>query len=120
MNKNILIVDDCDTTRKLLSFMIKGGGHNPIPASNGIDALEKLAQNEIHLVLTDLNMPQMDGLELVKAMRSDDNYKNIPVIMVSTEAEDKDKKMGYDAGVTLYMTKPVTAKWLVYQIDKLL
>ncbi|MBI5893172.1 MAG: response regulator [Deltaproteobacteria bacterium] len=120
MSKNILIVDDCDTTRKLLSFMVKGGGYNPIPASNGIDALEKLAQNEIILVITDLNMPQMDGLELVKTIRGDENYKNIPVIMVSTEAGENDKKMGYDAGVTLYITKPVTAKWLVYQIEKLI
>ncbi|MBI5328534.1 MAG: response regulator [Deltaproteobacteria bacterium] len=120
MSKNILIVDDCGTTRKLLSYMIKVAGHNAVGAVNGFDALEKLAQNDIALVVTDLNMPQMDGLELVKNIRGDDIYKNIPVIMLTTEAGERDKEIGFQAGVNIYMTKPVTSKWLAYQIEKLL
>lgn len=120
MAQNILIVDDCDTTRKLLSYMIKSAGHNPVAAVNGLDALEKLAQNNISLVLTDLNMPQMDGLELTKTIKSDDNYKHLPIIMISTEAAEQDKERGMKAGVNVYMTKPVTSKWLGYQLEKLL
>ncbi|MBI5682313.1 MAG: response regulator [Deltaproteobacteria bacterium] len=120
MSKNILIVDDCDTTRKLISYMVKGAGYNPIGAVNGFDALEKLAQNEISLVVTDLNMPQMDGLELARNIKTDENYKGMPVIMLTTESSEKDKETGLQAGVDVYMTKPVTSKWLAYQIQKLL
>lgn len=120
MGKTILIVDDCETTRKLLSYMVKGAGYNTIVAVNGIDALEKLAQNDISLVITDLNMPQMDGLELVRTMRNESSYSNIPVIMISTESGDKDREMGIRAGVNIYMTKPVTSRWLAYQIAKLI
>lgn len=120
MSKSILIVDDCDTTRKLICYMVKGAGYNPVAAVNGFDALEKLAQNEISLVLTDLNMPQMDGLELVRNIKSDDAYKGVPVIMLTTESSERDKEVGLKAGVDIYMTKPVTSKWLAYQIQKLL
>ncbi len=120
MSKTILVVDDSDTTRKLISYMVKSMGYKTVGAVNGLDALEKLAQNDIALVLTDLNMPQMDGLELAKSIRGDDNYKEMPIIMISTESEEEDRKKGMEAGVDQYLTKPVTSKWLSYQIGKLL
>jgi len=120
MSKTILVVDDSDTTRKLISYMVKGIGYKTVGAVNGLDALEKLARNDIALVLTDLNMPQMDGLELAKSIREDDNYKEIPIIMISTESRDEARKKGIEAGVNRYLTKPVTSKRLGYQIEKLL
>ncbi len=119
MSKNILIVDDCDTTRKILTYMVKGAGHSPVGAINGLDALEKLAQNEISLVVTDLNMPQMDGFELVESMRENPDLKHIPIIMITTEADALKEEKGKDAGVDIFMSKPVTSKWLSYQIMKL-
>ncbi|MBI5599144.1 MAG: response regulator [Deltaproteobacteria bacterium] len=119
MRKNVLIVDDCDTTRKILSYMAKSVGYNPVTAVNGLDAIEKLAQNDISVIVTDLNMPMMDGLELVRTVRGNERYGAIPIIMVSTEAGENDRELGIKAGANLYMTKPITAKWLAYQIEKL-
>lgn len=120
MSANILVVDDCDTTRKIVTYMIKGAGHNPVNAINGMDALEKLAQNEISLVVTDLNMPHMDGFELVKNMKDNPAFKEIPIIMITTEGDTTKEEMGMNAGVDIFMSKPVTSKWLAYQIQKLI
>lgn len=79
-----------------------------------------MAINPVDLVLTDLNMPQMDGFELSKNLREIDAYKNIPIIMVTTEAGDIDKKMGIKAGVTTYLTKPISPQRLMYEIEKLI
>jgi two-component system chemotaxis response regulator CheY len=120
MEKNILVVDDCATTRKIVSYMVKSAGHNPVLAVNGLDALEKMAQNDIALIVTDLNMPQMDGFELVKNVKANPATAGVPVIMITTESDEVKKEAGLAAGVSLFMTKPVTAKWLAYQIQKLL
>lgn len=120
MGKRILIVDDCDTTRKLLSYIIKERGHAILGASNGIEALEVLAANPIDLVVTDLNMPQMDGLELSRNLRGNEAYRDIPIVMVTTEASEGDRKMGADSGVTTYLTKPISPQKLLYEIEKLL
>jgi len=120
MDKKILIVDDCDTTRKLLTFIVKEKGYKIIGASNGLEALEVLAQNQIDLVVTDLNMPQMDGLELTRSIRDNPAYKEIPVIMVTTEAGIADREMGMKAGVTTYLTKPFSPQKLLYEIQKII
>lgn len=120
MDKRILVVDDCDTTRKLLSYIIRERGYKIISASNGIEALEVMALNQIDLVITDLNMPQMDGFELCRTLRENADYKDLPVIMVTTEAGEADKKMGRKVGVTTYLTKPVAPARLLYEVEKLL
>lgn len=120
MAKRILIVDDCDTTRKLLSYMIRERGYVAVGASNGIDALEKLATNPVDLIVTDLNMPQMDGYELSKSLRQNVSYRDIPIIMVTTEGGESDMKKGLEAGVTRYLVKPVSAQKLLYEIEKAL
>jgi len=120
MEKKILIVDDCDTTRKLLTYIVKEKGYKIIGASNGLEALEVLAQNQIDLIVTDLNMPQMDGLEMSKTIRENEAYREIPIIMVTTEASEADKKMGLEAGVTTYLTKPFTPQKLLYEIQKVI
>ena len=120
MKESILIVDDCDTTRRLLSYMVKEAGYTPVPASNGLEALEKLALHDISLVLTDMNMPGMDGIELTRQIKGDDRYRDIPVIMLTTETGEEDRELGMEAGVDLYLTKPVTSKRLAYEIRKLL
>lgn len=120
MEKKILIVDDCDTTRKLLSYIVRERGYKIFVASNGLEALEVMAGNPVDLVVTDLNMPQMDGLELSRNLKGQDTYKNIPIIMVTTESGEADRKMGFEAGVTTYLTKPFSPQRLLYEIEKLL
>lgn len=120
MDKKILIVDDCGTTRKLLSYIIREKGYDILSASNGIEALEILATNEVAMVVTDLNMPQMDGLELSRSLRENDQYKELPIVMVTTEAGEVDRKVGKEAGVTTFLTKPISPQKLLYEIEKLL
>jgi two-component system chemotaxis response regulator CheY len=105
----ILVVDDCQTTRKLLSLYLKSKGYAVVTAENGLDAIEKLGTDTINLVLTDLNMPYMDGLELIRTLKADPNLSAIPIIMVTTEADPEEKAKAMDAGAAAYMIKPVTA-----------
>lgn len=116
----ILIVDDCQTTRKLLSLYLKSAGFEVVTAENGIDALEKIGRDNINLVLSDLNMPFMDGIELVKNIRTMPELRDLPVIMVTTEADEKEKKAAYEAGATGYMVKPVTADAISKSIKDIL
>ncbi len=118
--KNVLLVDDCRTTRKLLTYLLKGEMLNIIEAENGIDALEKLAKNDVDLVLTDMNMPQMDGIELIKSMKEDDAYRDLPVIMLTTEAADEERDRGMQAGASSYLTKPIGKEKLLEEIRKYL
>ncbi len=117
---SILVVDDCDTTRRLLSFMIREAGFDTVTATNGLDALEKLAKNNVALVLTDMNMPNMDGLELLRSIRSEALYGRIPVIVLSTEKGEKNRNECIEAGADMYLTKPIKSKDLIDYIKKLI
>lgn len=116
----ILIVDDDKTTRKLLSFYLKGNGFEVVTAENGLDAIEKLGLDNINLVMTDLNMPYMDGIELVKTLKADPNFLHIPIIMVTTEADAKEQERAFAAGANAYITKPVTAEVIAQKIKSIL
>jgi len=116
----ILIVDDCQTTRKLLGLYLKSKGFEVVAAENGLDAIEKLGTNSINLVLSDLNMPYMDGIELVKALRADPGLSQMPVIMVTTEADPEEREKAITAGANGYMVKPVTADAVTHHIKDLL
>ena len=120
MSKNIMVIDDSFTTRKMLSFLLKGEGFNVVSAENGIDALEKLPFSNIDIIITDLNMPQMDGLELVNSLKKNPDYKEIPVIMLTTESEDSDKQKGFEAGASSYLIKPVPQDVLIKEVKKFL
>ncbi len=117
--KQILIVDDCLVTRKLLTYMIKGGGFGIMRAANGVEALEKLAATDVDLIVTDLNMPLMDGLEFTNNVRAIEAYAHIPIIMLTTEAGEDERKKGEEAGVSAYLVKPVEPARLLGEIRKL-
>jgi CheY-like chemotaxis protein len=116
----ILVVDDDKTTRKLLSLYLKAKGYEVVTAENGLDAMEKLATEDINLVVTDMNMPYMDGIELTKTLRADDSWKNLPIVMVTTEADDDERKKAYDTGVDDYLVKPANAEQISDSIKKIL
>ncbi|MBI5491383.1 MAG: response regulator [Deltaproteobacteria bacterium] len=120
MEKKILVVDDCETTRKLLSYIIRDKGYKIVGASNGIEALEVMAANPVDLVVTDLNMPQMNGFELSRSLREQAEYRELPIIMITTEAGESDRKTGMEAGVTTYLCKPISPQRLLYEIEKLI
>ncbi len=103
----IMIVDDCNTTRKLLGHYLQSRGYSVVFAENGLDALEKLAINDVKLVMTDLNMPYMDGIELIKTIRSDPELSEMPILMVTTENDDIEREKAISSGANGYMIKPV-------------
>lgn len=116
----IMIVDDCPTTRRLLGLYLRGKSYELVFAENGLDALEKLARENISLILSDLNMPYMDGIELLKSVRSDPILSHIPFLMVTTEADEDEKKRALDSGANGYLVKPVTVDILLQSIRKIL
>ncbi|MBI5639179.1 MAG: response regulator [Nitrospirae bacterium] len=116
----ILIVDDCQTTRKLLGIYLKSKGFEVVYAENGLDALEKLPSADVNMVMTDLNMPYMDGLELIRNLRADENWSGLPVIMVTTEADPEEREKAMSAGANGYMVKPVSADMVAQNIKSIL
>ena len=115
----ILIVDDDKTTRKLLSLYLKGSGFEVVTAENGLNALEKLGSEPVQLVLTDLNMPYMDGIEFLKAMKSNPGTSHIPALMLTTETDEEEKQRAIAAGADGYLTKPATAEVVATKIRQM-
>ena len=105
--KKVLIVDDAVTVRKYERQMVENLGIETDEAINGLEALEKLMQQRYDLLLVDINMPKMTGYELLEEMRKIPELKHIPVVMISTEAERKDKINAYKVGANFYVVKPI-------------
>lgn len=120
MSKSILIVDDCKTTRRLVGLYLKGEGYSLIQAENGLEALEKLAQGPVDVIITDLNMPQMDGVALTRSLKQDDAFRAIPVIMLTTEGAEQERRNGLAAGAAAYLTKPVGKERLADEVRRVL
>ncbi|HEX9861172.1 MAG TPA: response regulator, partial [Nitrospirota bacterium] len=94
-------------------------GAKIVEASDGIDALKKLSAGRFDLVLTDINMPIMDGLKLVSLIRSDDNHKGMPIIIITTEGADEDRKKGLALGANAYLPKPIQTAELLKLVKEL-
>jgi two-component system chemotaxis response regulator CheY len=119
MAMTILIVDDCGTTRKIISHYLRSAGFGTLQASNGLDAIEKLSAGNVDFIVTDLNMPQMDGLELVKWVRGNVQCHEIPIVMLTTETEESRKITAIKAGVSAFLSKPVTQEKLTEEVKKI-
>ncbi|WP_447972138.1 response regulator [Nitrospira sp. Kam-Ns4a] len=120
MPRTILIVDDCATTRRLVGLYLKPTGCTLLQAENGLEALEKLAQGPVDLIITDMNMPRMDGIALTRSLKQDRALEAIPVLMLTTEDADKERETGLAAGAAAYLTKPVSQERLVGEVRRLL
>jgi len=120
MSKAILIVDDSEMVRNFHAYILKSAGFEVVSAVDGADGLEKLYMNDIALVLTDINMPNMDGYTLIEKIRADDEFEDLPIIIISTEDEAKDKQRGFDAGADVYIVKPTEPANLIENVRLLL
>lgn len=120
MSKTILTVDDSASIRQMVSFTLKGAGYEVAEASDGQDGLDKVKTRNFDLVLTDQNMPRMDGLSLIKALRNLPQYKNTPVLMLTTESSDTMKSNGKAAGATGWLVKPFDPAKLLEVVRKVL
>lgn len=118
MAKTVLIVDDAPTMRQLVTFALKDAGYEVIAAVNGKDGLDKLAQKKVDMIVTDLNMPEMNGIEFIKQARTKPNYKFTPIVMLTTESDETKKQEGIKAGVSAWLVKPFTPEVLVAMVKK--
>ena len=120
MSKTIMVVDDSTSIRQMVSFTIKNAGYGVIEASDGQDALNKLCAGEIHMIITDLNMPNLDGIGLIRNVRTKTALKYVPIIMLTTESQDSRKQEGRTAGATGWIVKPFRPDQLTAVIKKVL
>jgi two-component system, chemotaxis family, chemotaxis protein CheY len=115
---NILVVEDSPTMRQLISFAMKRvQSAHVIEATDGVDALKKLSSDKIDLILCDINMPVMDGLKLVSLVRGNPAFKDIPIIMVTTEGAEEDRKRALAIGANAYLPKPIQTQELIKLVN---
>lgn len=120
MSKKILIVDDSASVRQVVAIALKGAGYTVVEATDGKDALQKLDQQRVHLVISDVNMPNMDGITLVKNLKSRPDTKFTPVIMLTTESEQAKKEQGKAAGAKAWVVKPFQPQQMLAAVSKLI
>ena len=113
MTATILTADDSPSMREMIAFTLQNAGYEVIEAVDGKDALERLSRAPVQMLITDLNMPNIDGIELIRRVRALPQYKYVPIIMVTTESEDSRKQQGKAAGATGWIVKPFRAEQLV-------
>ena len=120
MGNNVLVVDDCRTTRKIVSLYLNNAGFKTIAAANGVEAIEKLVSSEVDIIISDLNMPQMDGAGLVEWVRSNPSYRDIPFIILTTENDNIRKSDLIQKGASAFLSKPITKENLVEEVTRIL
>lgn len=120
--KSVLIVEDSGTTRAMIKAVIEdmGDDFNVLEASTGFEALKLLPQESFDLIITDINMPDINGLELINFLKSNPNYNHIPLVIVTTERSAEDRERGLALGARAYVTKPFKTEELQEVIAKIL
>lgn len=120
MSKRILIVDDSASIRQMVAFTLKTAGYETDEASDGKAGLDKAKAGSYSLIFTDQNMPQMDGLSMIRSLRGLPSYKATPILMLTTESSDEMKAKGREAGATGWLVKPFDPQKLLQVVAKVL
>ena len=120
MGKTILTVDDASTIRKMVSFTLRGAGHEVSESPDGADALVLLRTRSVDLVITDINMPSMDGLELTRRLRATPAMARTPIVLLTTESDPAKKAEGRAAGATGWIVKPFNQEQLLAIVARVL
>ncbi len=120
MPKTVMIVDDSASLRQVVNIALKGAGYDVLEASDGQDALAKLTGQKVHLVISDVNMPNMDGITFVKNLKQLPEYKFTPVIMLTTESQEGKKAEGQAAGAKAWVVKPFQPAQMLAAVGKLI
>ena len=120
MPKTVIVVDDSEIILDINRFTISSAGYKVYTALGGNEALEIMAQNAIDLAIVDINMPGMDGYSLIRRIRSDRAFSDVPVMIITTATEVQDKKKGFEAGADIYLVKPVQPDEMIAQIKLLI
>lgn len=120
MAKTIMTVDDSASVRQMVSFTLKESGYEVVEAVDGKDALQKVGGKKVDMVITDLNMPNLDGIGLIKGLRALPACKFVPIVMLTTESQDSKKQEGKAAGATGWIVKPFKPDQLLAVVKKVL
>ena len=120
MAKTVLTVDDSASIRQMVTFTLKSAGYTVVEAVDGQDGLDKAKANSVNLVLTDQNMPKMDGLTLIKTLRGLPQFKATPILMLTTESSDAMKAQGKAVGATGWLVKPFDPQKLLEVVQKVI
>ena len=120
MAKTVLVVDDSASVRQVVGIALKGAGYDVIEGCDGKDALTKLNGQKIHLIISDVNMPNMDGITLVKEVKKLADYKFTPIIMLTTESQESKKQEGQAAGAKAWIVKPFQPEQMLSAVAKLI
>jgi two-component system chemotaxis response regulator CheY len=119
MGKTVMIVDDSASLRQVVNIALTGAGYDVIEACDGQDALGKLTGQKVHLIISDVNMPNMDGIAFVKNVKQRQEYKFTPIIMLTTESEEDKKNAGREAGAKAWVVKPFQPAQMLNAVSKL-
>ena len=120
MAKTVLCVDDSASIRQMVGFTLKSAGYDVVEAVDGMDGLDKAKARSVNLVLTDQNMPRMDGLTLIKSLRALPQYKSVPILMLTTESSEAMKAQGRAAGATGWLVNPFDPQKLIEVVKKVI
>jgi len=120
MSKVIMTVDDSASVRQMVAFTLKQAGFEVLEACDGQDALSRMSGATVHMVITDLNMPRLDGIGLIRGVRAQPAYKFIPIVMLTTESQIEKKQEGKEAGATGWIVKPFKPEQLLAVVRKVL
>jgi len=119
MARSVMVVEDSKSMRQLVSFSLEDSGFSVVTAENGQDALDKLNGSPPSVIITDLNMPVMNGIDFIRQLRMKDGYRYLPVIMLTTESQEQKRQEGKEAGASGWMVKPFTPEQLINVVKKL-
>ena len=120
MAKTIMIIDDSTSLRQVVKLTLVSAGYDVIEACDGVDAVSKLDGKKVHLIICDVNMPNMDGISFVKHVKTMPNYKFTPVIMLTTESQEAKKQEGQAAGAKAWVVKPFKPETMLIAVSKLI
>ncbi|MFO1272606.1 MAG: response regulator [Rubrivivax sp.] len=119
MSKSVLIVDDSSSVRTVVGIALRGAGYEVLEANDGTQALQRLDGRKVHLIISDVNMPNMDGLTLLREVKKHPQYRFTPVMMLTTEGGEDKKAIGRDEGARAWMTKPFRPEQMLLAVQKL-
>ncbi len=119
MAKTIMIVDDSASMRQVVGIALRSAGYQVLEGRDGVDALSKLTGQKVHLIISDVNMPNMDGISFVRAVKQNAAYRFTPIIMLTTESEETKKREGQAAGAKAWVVKPFKPEQLLNAVQKL-
>jgi two-component system, chemotaxis family, chemotaxis protein CheY len=120
MGKTIMVVDDAKSMRGLVSMTLQSAGYEVVEACDGQDALSKIEAHPVNMIISDLNMPNMNGIEMIKVLKQNPRYKFLPIVMLTTESDDTKKKEGQAAGAKAWIVKPFKPETVLKVVGKII